>query len=398
MSQLSDILTSEQIKAVRAPIKKARTLPKSAFTSDAFFDLESEKIFSDGWAAVCFAQQVEKVGDVLPLELCGIPLLAVRGEDKQIRIFHNIVPYDGCLAAIDPALGQSEIVAPYHGWRYDLQGQLKAIPAWDGTREGNLNSLNGHAANLSVVRSATWGPVVFVNISGNAGPFDRFIAPLARALKEWRIDDIDIARDAEGRPLMDPEDIMANWKTHYENWGINILHESFVHQIYDQSPEVPRLDDNDVRTCDDHIDEGFMALRFEAEKFQQTYTEVPAPHLGLSEDKKPSVGYFGSLFPNLHIGALGTLVHFIIGVPIGPGRTQTIRAQFYDRNFANAPDMVPVREELLMGLHQAGAEDSRICEAVQKARHSPAFESQYYSPFWDSMHHRFSQMILEALE
>jgi choline monooxygenase len=395
---LTNLITKEQLAACRAPIDKAATLPRQAFTSEEFFELEAERIFSDGWAAICFSQQVPNPGDLAPLEICGIPLLAVRGQDGELRVFHNITPYDGCLVAIDPAEGQKEIITPYHGWRYDLEGKLTAIPVWDGTWKGNLDSVKDRPRDLAPVRTAIWGPVVFVNITGKAEQFVQFIAPLERALSEWRIGDLDISRDAEGQPLLDPEDLQGNWKTHYENWGINVLHESFVHDIYDRSPEVPRLAADGVRTCDDLIDEGFMALKFEAEKFQNTYSQPPIAHLGHSPETPPSKGYFGSLFPNLHVGALGTMIHFIIGIPVGPGRTKTTRAQFYDREIANNADLAEMREQTLMGLHHAGAEDSRIVEAVQKARRSPAFDSQFYSPFWDAMHHRFTNLVLDALD
>ncbi len=396
-TNIYDILTQAQIDACSAPIEQARTLPRQAFTSDRFFELEAEKIFARQWAALCFVQQVENPGDVLPIDLCGMPLLVVRGNDKQVRVFHNIVPYDGCLAAIDPAGESSEIVTPYHGWRYDLQGRLKATPIWNGTWSAEPADLNGHAGNLTEIQCEIWGPVVFVNVTGGGGSFDEYIDPLRRGLEQWRVDEMDIARDAQRNPLLDPEDLQTNWKTHYENWGINVLHESFVHHIYDQSPEVPRLDTAHNKTCEDHIDGDFMALRFEAASFPETYSLPAIPHLGLTPDAPPSLGYFGSLFPNLHIGALGPMIHLIIGQPVSPGRTKTLRAQFYDAEVACSEDLLEMRTELMGGLRQAGDEDARITQAVQRARRSPVFDSQFYSPFWDAMHHRFTRQIINTL-
>jgi hypothetical protein len=35
---------------------------------------------------------------------------------------------------------------------------------------------------------------------------------------------------------------------------------------------------------------------------------------------------------------------------------------------------------------------------VQRARHSPGVNSQFYSPFWDAMHYTLSNLILTRLE
>ena len=38
-----------------------------------------------------------------------------------------------------------------------------------------------------------------------------------------------------------------------------------------------------------------------------------------------------------------------------------------------------------------------ICEAVQKARYSPACREHFYAPFWDQLHHRFNQLVAADL-
>ena len=137
---LERFLSAEQRASIRAPISEARTLPRAAFTSQDFFDLEVERIFRRNWMALCFAGALPQRGDVVPLELFGMPLLALRGDDAQVRVFHNVCPYDGCLVSLDPQERARELVVPYHGWRYDLRGRLRAIPYWDGNETPELRS------------------------------------------------------------------------------------------------------------------------------------------------------------------------------------------------------------------------------------------------------------------
>ena len=141
MSRDNRLISRDQLSRINAPIEEARTLPAEAYSGKDFHDAEREHIFSKHWVSVLFDFDVAEPGQALPFELCGMPLLAVRGQDGKLRVFHNVVPYDGCLAVLAPAHGLERIETPFHGWVYDLRGKLLATPYWDGSPEGDLKSL-----------------------------------------------------------------------------------------------------------------------------------------------------------------------------------------------------------------------------------------------------------------
>jgi choline monooxygenase len=397
---LNTFITPAQQAMIRAPLEEARTLPRLAFTSQAFFELEIERLFSRRWVALCFTQQLPNPGHLLPVEFAGIPLLVVHGDDGQLRIFHNIVPYDGCLAVIEPCTDQTNITTPYHGWCYDLHGKLMAIPYWDGTTQGNLSSLRGRSGDLVEIRSQVELGVIFIDLSGSAEVFEYQIEPLRKQLAEYRFHSLDIGRDENDEPLINEEDLATNWKTHYENWAINVLHEGFTHEIYAESSQIPRVNTTGEKTYIEHIDGSLMALSYLEQDFAETYEldEQPFSHLGINPEEIPERSFIGSLFPNLHLAVFPYFIHVIIALPVNAGRTRTLRAQFYDATSASNPDYVDDRYALMEDFKQAGREDGRITEAVQKARNSPVCEQQFYSPFWDKMHYTFSNTVLNALE
>lgn len=43
-------------------------------------------------------------------------------------------------------------------------------------------------------------------------------------------------------------------------------------------------------------------------------------------------------------------------------------------------------------------EDRLAIEAVQRARSSPVWRQHFYAPFWDALHHRFNQLVMEDME
>ncbi len=394
---LSAILTDDVCEQIRAPIQEATTLPREAFTAEPFLEAERERIFSASWTALYFTELVQP-GEAIPVDLAGIPLLIVRDTDGALRVFHNIVPYDGCLAVIERARDLTAITTPYHGWRYNLSGKLVATPYWSGSVAGtNLDALGDRPRDLAEVRSATWGPVLFVNLSEHPADFDAHVAPLERALEGWDLASLGIARDSGGEPLLYPEDLATNWKTHLENWGINVLHEAFVHDLYHASPEVPRMREDGEKTFEDYVDNTFMALKYVETDFPSTYGEIPFPRLDKDPAEPSRHGFFGSFMPNLHFGIFNNLLHLIISNPVTPARTTTLRAQFYRRDAAQAEEYAEARSFLALGFVEAGNEDGRITEAVQSARQSPAFPTQYYSAHWDTMHYHFSRWVLDQL-
>lgn len=399
MNQLLQTMTSEQCASVRLPIDEACTLPRQAFLSEQFFDLELDKIFSGHWVALCFAEQVADSGDVLPLEFGKMPVFVAR-EGETLHVFHNIVPYDGCLAVTEPARGLQEIRTAYHGWCYGLDGKLKTLPYWDGTPRPATDVLAGKPGDLISVRCHCAMGIVFVDFSGSAPEFTEQFTPLYQSLSDYRIDELKIGRDAQNVLLIDQEDLKTNWKTHYENWAINVLHEGFTHEIYAESEQIPRVSQQGEKTYQECIDGDFMALSYREADFSETYEldEMPLQSIGHEIGTLPERAYIGSFFPNLHLAVFPYFIHMIIVHPHSAECTHTLRAQFYDEYSATDSGCLEERLELQAEFQQAGLEDSRVTEAVQKARHSPVYQQHYYSPFWDGMHYHFSNRLLDALE
>ena len=73
-------------------------------------------------------------------------------------------------------------------------------------------------------------------------------------------------------------------------------------------------------------------------------------------------------------------------------------ATFFDRDGATDPAYLEGQAASLASGYSGPKEDNRICESVQRARRSPAVNSQFYSPFWDAMHYTLSNLILDKLE
>lgn len=396
MSELfTTLLSDDERQAVSRPIEYALTLPNAAFTSEEWFAAEVEKIYNRSWVAYCFEDELPDPGDVLPRDLINVPLVAVRGTDQTVRVFHNVCPYDGCPVALERQRGRTVIRAPYHGWRYSLTGELVGTPYWDGTPDGP-QSLGERPGDLEPVAADTFMGILFVNMGATPQPFHDYIAPLADILQPWDLDAL-----APGEPSMGEGGpgysftVAANWKTFYENTCVNVLHEAFTHGRYNKSPQVPRVRDG-VKTYWDHVDRGLLALAYDHKEFEVTYPPLGFPHIGLGE--KPANSFFAALFPNLHIGITADFIVPILAFPDRPDRTVIYETYLLHRDAAAEPAFRTAREAVYYSWRIAHMEDQRVIEGVQRARHSPATNQMFYSPFWDLMHYELSQMVLAAVE
>lgn len=394
---LERLLSAAERAAVNAPIEEAMTLPAQAFTSPEFFRLEAERIFMRNWIALCFAAWVPEPGDVKPIEVFEIPLLVVRGDDGEVRVFHNICPYDGCLVAIGPGRGLDEIEAPYHGWRYDLRGQLRAAPYWGGSEDEDPAALDGRDGDLIEVRSACRLGTVYIHLGEEAPGIDEYLEPLTRLLADRRLDELTPSIDASGATIIEERTIRCNWKTYMENAAINVLHESFTHESYRRSPEVPRVR-NGKKTFEVHIDGPLMAFSYSMMDVRKTYDPMRIPHLGSDPKRAPERGFFTTLYPNTVAPVTPYFLKVNIVHPLSPGETRLQHLSFFAPEALDHPDYAATEEKRRLSYHKVYREDQIVIEAVQRARRSPVWRQHYYAPFWDEQHYHLNRLVLADLE
>jgi choline monooxygenase len=170
------MLTEAQLQRIKQPLQTAIGLPGYAYRDPAFLAHELERIFGRMWFSIGHAARLPAKGDVMPVEVGGMPLLIARGQDNNLRVFHNVCRHRG-LKLIDRAqrLSHGSIVCPYHGWTYRLDGRCVAIPYWSRATGESLTPDVDADYNLVEVRSRVWLDAVFVDLSGSAPPFDDFI-------------------------------------------------------------------------------------------------------------------------------------------------------------------------------------------------------------------------------
>ncbi|WP_439815089.1 aromatic ring-hydroxylating oxygenase subunit alpha [Zavarzinia sp. CC-PAN008] len=203
------------------PLSRATTLPREAYLDDAFFEEEADAVLRSDWLSVAHVSQIPDKGSYVALDLLGEPLVAIRGDDGQVRVLSRVCPHramdilpDGFAYAREGRL--NHLVCPYHRWSFASDGSLKGCAEMQ-----RAEGFDKADWRLAEVRSAIWQGFVFVNLSGTAPPLEEQYAEFGRRIAPWNCAELKVAIALEW-------DCPFNWKVMVENW-IESYHHLGIH-------------------------------------------------------------------------------------------------------------------------------------------------------------------------
>jgi choline monooxygenase len=351
------------------PVKHG--LPGEAYTSDAFLQAEFATLFRDNWIFVACAHQLPRAGDVVPVEVAGLPLFVVRDADDEIRAFHNVCRHRNLKLVDAPGNCGKLLRCPYHSWSYDLCGALKNAPYFGGGMRDLPGGFEPAGHGLLPVHCETWHDWIFVSLAAEPLAFESFLAPLKRHLGGVNVTDyVPVA-------TLDFGEVACNWKLLMENF-IEPYHVQFVHQSTTAQP------------LDDHytvIDEHCVGCVVELSEEQVANAKPGA--LGVTS-------HYLTLFPMFIMGTyqpdqLGIYLH----QPIAPGRTRQTRVIYTHRDSNYSEERVCALKELWRRVH---LEDHAMCLRMQQGRQSPmAADGGLLSPCWENSVRRFQEMVADSV-
>ena len=373
--------SEDRVSAILGETADARGLPAHAFTSQDFFEREQHQLFARTWTCVGFAQDVPNVGDVQPVTFADLPLFLVRDANHQVRVFHNVCPHRGMRVVPESAQGLRTIQCPYHCWTYDLDGRLVRRMYFGGPEDeqGKVSAAED-TPSLTEVRSAKWLDAVFVNLDGEAPPFDEYASDFLAVAESYG--DMSNAGPC-GR--LDYE-IEANWKLVTENF-VDSYHVHWVHPGLQQSTPMTSYTHEHRR----NVCIGRAPLYVEGPGYGKSSL---AAWCGVDRAVENQLTYI-VLFPSLMVAFTPsnyTLFHLN---PQSPGRTLE-RINLYVPD-ATDPALEDDRQSFVRSYEELNEEDISLVEDLQKSRHSPAFDGGRFSPHWDTLSHHLARLVARAM-
>ena len=155
------------------------------YTDPQFTRLEFEKLWSRVWQVAARIDEIPEQGDYTTYRIGDQSILLVRVDESTIKAFYNFCPHRG--TTLGHGCGHfdgGKIICPYHGWRWDLQGNIKLVLERNEFCDGKLQ--DGDVA-MREVHSRVFAGFVFINFDRDPVPFDEFIAPVRAFLEDLAI-------------------------------------------------------------------------------------------------------------------------------------------------------------------------------------------------------------------
>ncbi len=402
VASVVSLLGEEAIRRIRLPVAEACGLPRQAYTSREFFDLERERLFPRIWMGIGFTSDVPEPGDAVPLMVAGVPIILVRDKDGALRAFHNVCRHRAAMMLEKPAKGLKLFSCPYHAWAYGLDGALRAIPFFDGTPDSKGCALDWSQNGLVPVRLDTWHHWVFVNLDGRAPPLLEYLAPLVKLTEGY---------DLAATRLHTREDwsFNANWKFQNDNW--ETYHHTWVHEgIFERIS-----DDIDLETGEPYAEtlqwENVVTLKRRPNPNRKAtilnMEGVSLPAIPRIPGFEHNLGGTSLVFPNVTITLADNHLASVITDPLAPDRTHAILGFFFVGDAATDNAYAPARDKVLdrwmgktrtsRGMDGIRSQDFSIWESQQIARQSYVANDVKFSATWERNIHHFHNRLVDAL-
>lgn len=366
---------------VRQPLAEARGLPNAHYTDPAVHAEEREALLFSTWAGLAVASEVPEKGDARPIDFAGVPLLLLRDRQGTVRVFQNICRHRGMILVAEPRRIEGALRCPYHSWCYGLDGRLVSTPHVGGPGQNIHPAIERAELGLVEVAAYVWRDVVFVNLDGQAAPFETYHA---RALERWA--------DFE-RPLYHggPDSrfelaVNCNWKLAVENY-CESYHLPWVHPGLNS---YSRLEDHY------HIEEpgyfsgqGSKLYRQMKDDAGEVFPDFP----DLDPKWHTAAEYLG-FFPNVLFGAQRDHAYAILLMPQGQRRVLE-QVHIYYATPDTDPALRAKNAALWKGVF---IEDIGVVEGMQRGREAPGFDGGRFSPAMDGPTHLFHAWAAGRIE
>jgi choline monooxygenase len=347
---------------------RALSLPAGCYVDSEFEQFERAAVFARGWQLVAHAAQLANPGDHVVAQIGNVPLLIVRGEAEphapqgQLRALHNVCRHRAGPLAICDGRGAQSLVCRYHGWTYALDGRLRGAPDMHDAPDFDVSAIR-----LPSARVAEWQGFVFAALDDTSNderqPFNALVAGIDERLAIHRLSTYVFDRRIS-------YEIRCNWKVYVDNF-LEGYHLPRVH------PALNRLlDYRNYRTelADWH------SLQW------SPLVSTTGPYRG--SDGAAEALYWW-LWPNTMLNVLPQRLQTNRVVPLDSQRCRVDFDYYYAPGAAIAEDDRAFADSVQ-------AEDSAICEAVQRGLASGSYVAGRLNPLRESGVWHFHQLLRSA--
>jgi choline monooxygenase len=336
----------------------ALTLPASWYVDPSYWARERRAVFGCEWLFAGHRRGLAEPGDYLACDIAGWPLVVVVDDEGVLRAHHNVCRHRAGPLVHNGRGRVPSLVCRYHGWAYGLDGRLRSARDF-----GPTDGWDPAGVALPGAAVEDWRGLVFVNLGldGRAPPLLEALGTFADQCEPYPMEDLVPTHEVQ-------HELACNWKAYADNY-LEGYHIPLVH---------PGLNKEiDARRYVVDVDERHRWVR----------------HSAPARDGAVNAGRWLWRWPNLALNLYPGGMNVERYDPVAPDRTR-LR---YSYSFLR-PDDHEASEAVLRMSAQVTAEDTAICESVQRNLASGAYEAGRLSPRHEGGVAAFQRWVRQAVD
>lgn len=343
------------------PLAEASTPPAAWYTDARLADLERRTVFSRSWQVAARRDQLLGPGDYVALDIAGEAIALVRGKDRVLRGLFNVCRHHAAALLTNASGCAEQLRCPYHGWTYDLAGQLVATPEFAGV--ANFSAKNVVLPPVAVSSLARW---VFARSEAVGPGLDEYLgADLRAKIDRLALDNL---HWLERRSYT----LDCNWKVYIDNYLDGGYHVPHIHAGL-----------NRVLTPGKYAIE--TGARYCLQSSAMTANDADSETSSVRQGERAS--YFW-IYPNFMINCYEGTMDTNLVRPLGVNRCEVI----FDYYFADRADEARQRASIAVS-EKIQDEDQAICESVQRGLCSRSYDTGRLSVRREAGEHLFHRLL-----
>jgi choline monooxygenase len=351
-----------------AALPDAHTIPASWYTDPRIAQLELQNVFSRAWQAVGRTEQVEKPGQYVTASVAGEPVVAVHGSDGKLRAFYNVCRHHAMTVMNEPCGHAQHMRCPYHGWTYNLEGELRGMTEFEGVCNFD-RAQNG----LVPIRVETWENFVFVNLDPHAASLPEFLGALVDLAKPLGFGGLQFV---ERRSYT----LNCNWKVYVDNFLDGGYHVPHMHKGLNSVLDYTNYTIENVDRC--CVQSSPVAVDKSSEA-------------SAAATRKGDRAYYFWQYPNFMLNWYEGYLDTNLVLPLGVDRCEVI----FDFYFGDTREsQMPYIRESMGVSERVQQEDIIICAGVQRGLSSRAYQSGRLSVRREAGEHLFHRLLAADLQ
>jgi choline monooxygenase len=334
------------------------TLPASWYVDPSIWEQERRAVFGREWLFIGHGHALSEPGDYLACDIAGWPLVVVVDDDGELRAHQNV-----CRHRAGPLVHSGRgrvpsLVCRYHGWAYGLDGRLRSARDFGAT-----DGFNPAEVSLASASVDAWRGLVFVNLDldGTAPPLLEALGTFADECEPYPIEELVPTHETR-------HDLACNWKTYADNY-LEGYHIPLVHPALNKEIDVKRY------VVD--VDERHRWVR----------------HSAPARDGAVNSGRWLWRWPNLALNLYPDAMNVECYDPVTPERTRLRYSYSFRR-----PGDHEANDAVIRMSAQVTAEDTAICESVQRNLESGSYDTGWLSPKHEAGVAAFQRWVRETVD